>query len=191
MFESLFLGVYFRFYQYYIRVWEYLFTKIKQITFVYYIEGNTKKNITPNYYTGYQINKYKKGKFYTKIYDISGTKHAAFTGNLGQINKLVEHGNSDSSSTSYYRDNIDVEKNVAPKRKQIFLTKNSEPINVDLVILDNYKLVVSKINNPVTNLGEILKLMGIDCTHVVILEMFPFKKTIMAVADVDINELYD
>lgn len=174
MFQSLFLGLYFKFYQYYIRLWEYLFAKIKQIMFVYYIDGNTKRNITPNYYTGYKINKYKKGKFYTKIYDISGTKHAAFTGNLCQINKL-----------------IGMEKDVTPKRKQIFLTKNSEPLNVDLVILDNYKLAISKINNPVTNLGEIIKLMGIDCTHVVIVEMFPFKKTIMAVTDVDINELYD
>lgn len=174
MFQSLFLGLYFKFYQYYIRAWEFLFAKIKQITLVYYIDGNTKKNITPNYYTGYQINKYNNGKFYTKIYDISGTKHAAFTGNLGQIRKLNQ-----------------VETKEAPQRKQIFLTKNSEPVNVDLVILDNYKLAISKINNPVTNLGEILKLMGIDCTHVVIIEMSPFKKTIMAIADVDINELYD
>ena len=176
MLQSFLLKLYFRFYHYYIQLWEFLFAWIKQIILVYYIDKNITKNITFNYYTGHQINKYEIGKFYSKIYDLSGTKHVAFAGNLEEINQLAK---------------IEIQKEAPPKRKQIILAKDSEPINIDLVVLDNYKVCMSKMNNPITNLGEILHIMGIDCTHVVILEMIPFKKITISVADVDINQLYN
>lgn len=173
MLQSWLLKSYLKLYNYYSQLWQFVFAWIKQLMLIYHIDGDKMKNITPHYYSGWSIHKYSQGKFYTKIFDKNGTKHAAFTGKLTDIHNI-------SWDTTH-----------PPNRKQIILEKNGEPVNIDLVVLDNYKNHMVSLDNPVRNLGEILGLLRIDCTNVVILEMMPFKKTTLDVWDIDIDQLYD
>ncbi len=69
---------------------------------------------------------------------------------------------------------------------------NGTPVSVDLQILDNYKInMIHFEDDSVTNLAEITKILGLQCTHITIIEMYPFKKITMEIDNVDINYLYD
>lgn len=164
---------------YYLNIlWEYIFTKIGNICLIYAIidENNMiyKKNITFNYYTGYNLDKYKNGTFYVKIFNKYGITNVAFNGNITEIKeiKIVDpHINR-------------------PKRKNIILQENNKPININLEILDNYRQNMITCAVPVTNLGKILKILDIDCTNITVVQSMPFLRQTISVDVVDIDFIY-
>lgn len=158
-------------------LWEYIFDKIGNIYLVYYItDKNTshKKNISFNFYTGYNLNQYKNGTYYVKNINKYGTNHIIFKGDVAEINKIKN-----------------IELNIdTPRRKNIILQKDNEPININLEILDNYKQNMIISINPVVNLGEILRILDIPCATITIIKHFPFSRQTIDVSNVNINDIY-
>lgn len=167
------IQAYLIFHQFYHYLWYLLFNYLESIVFIYYLNDNKVKNITLNYYLKYNLDEFDKGTYYTKIYNKHGTHHIAFDGKITHINKIKLEPNE------YH-----------PKRKQLFLSDNGNPINIDLDILDNYKINMKQFNNCVKNLGLILIMMGIKCSHVTIIQMIPFNRITLPVNEVEIEHLY-
>jgi hypothetical protein len=143
--------------------------------FIYHINDDHVKNVTWKYYLGYDLEKYKTGTFYAKVYNIYGTDHIAYNGDIRSINNM---------------DTLKEIKN-PPRRKNVLLLNNGIPLRVNLEILDNYKKYVGHFNNSgITNLGKILSLLGLKCSHVTIIQTIPFMKTTEIVDNMDINHLY-
>jgi hypothetical protein len=165
-------------YQLHRLLWIFVFTIIGRIVFVYHVENDKSKNITLNYYLGYNMNKYKNGCYYLKICDINGTNSIAFVGNLDNI-KLDIFGLCKNENP--------------PKRKTIILYNHEKIISFDLEILDNYFTNSKQCKNdikPIKNLGKILKIFGITCTHIVVIQLYPFKKEQIEPDKIDIEYLY-
>lgn len=174
MIRSILVNIYLQLYYYYSALWKYIFDFIGKIIFIYHVNENRIKNITWNYYSGYGMNNFKSGTFYAKIYNADGTHHIAYNGEVSKINNLVPISNPESS----------------PRRKNVILLNDDKPINVDLAILDNYKINMLHFDNSLTNLGMILKLIGLNCTHVTIIQTIPFNKKTIEIDQVDIHHLY-
>lgn len=167
------LKVYFFFYYFYLYFWNLLLKYLGPITILYYLDKDKIKNITLNYYLNYHVDSFRKGTYYAKIYSSYGIQHLAFHGEISDANKIkIEPGD------------------LCFKRKQVILINHGSPLNVDLNILDNYKINMKQFKNPVKNLGLILKMMGLPCSHVTIIQMVPFGKKTMEVQEVDIDYLY-
>jgi hypothetical protein len=171
--KSMMFCMFLKFYYYYNVVWEYIFSWLGELMFIFYIDHDDNiKNITWNYYLNCNMSSFDHGVYYLKIYNTDGTNHLAFSGNISDIEK---------------KNNLIITK---PKRKHIILLNNSEPINVDLKILDNYKLSSEPFPNPIKNMDKVLKLLGIKCSQIVIININPFFKTILNIEDITIDELY-
>jgi len=157
-------------------VWKFLFRWLDNIVFIYHLNENKVKNITWNYYLGYGLDKYKYGTYYAKIFKTSGTNHVAFDGHLDHIENIKIVVTSEIKP---------------PKRKHVILLDNGLPISVDLAVLDNYKINMKHYENySVKNLGKILKLLGLDCSHVTIIQHVPFSKKTIDVHETDIDIIY-
>lgn len=174
MFQLFFINIYLSFYKYYNLLWKIFFSWVGNLFFIYFVHNNEVKNITMNYYFKYNLDKFAEGIYYTKIYNSDGTNHVIFKGVVNDINAIKIEENDKNP----------------PKRKNIILVNDDEPLNVNLEILDNYKTNMKYVKNSVTNLNEILKFIGINCTHVIIIDFIPFKKTTISINDIDINSLY-
>ncbi|XWV25255.1 hypothetical protein QJ856_gp0517 [Tupanvirus deep ocean] len=175
MFHSLLITAYLILHQYYSIIWKILFSWIGNFIFIYHVNNKKVKNITLNYYLGYKLHKFQTGKYYAKIYNCDGTNHVAFDGHINQIHKMKIHKSIDNP----------------PKRKKILLLNNEKPLNIDLEILDNYKINMKHSgDSSITNLAEILEIFGLQCTHVTIIEFSPFRKITKEITEVDVNELY-
>src|SRR5690606_22585628 len=133
--------------------------------------------ITLNYYLNYNLSKFQNGTYYIKIYSVDELNHFTFSGNLEYLNEYLleqtkddndgDDGNYNLSNTSNTSNSL--------KRKKILLLKNVTPLNINLQIIDNYHLNIKKLKRPsVTNLSQLVKIFGLDCTHVTIMEMSPF-----------------
>ena len=170
------LNIFLLCYYYYNLIWEYIFGWLGEFMFIFYVsdDHNNLKNITWNYYLGFNLDEYTSGTYYLKIYNSTGTNHIAFNGNLADIHK---------KNMYQYPEKL-------PKRKNIILLDGDISVNIDLKILDNYKISTLPYDNSITNLGQILKLLDINCTHITIIQMRPFLKVVMDVEDVNINDLY-
>lgn len=175
MFQTIFLNAYLKIYFYFDFFWKLLFAWLGKIVLIYHVNNNNIKNITWKYYFGYGLEKHKIGIFYIRIYDIGGMNHIAYYGDITNLQRL-ELSKFDETP---------------PKRKNIILLNNGIPINIDLDILDNYKKNMKYFNDSsITNLGKILSLMGLNCSHVIIIQTIPFNKIIESVHNIDINYLY-
>lgn len=163
-----------------IHIWyNYLWTTILAyfgpIAIIYHLDGFSMKNITLNYYLNYNLNKYSEGSYYVIIYNSNESSQIAFKGVIGDIDRIIRKSITDCS----YR------------RKNIMLLNNGMPLNTNLEILDKYKRNTQYFGeSSITNLSTITKLMKLTCTHISIFELRPFKKTILDIAQVDINDIY-
>ena len=154
MIKAFLLGFYLRMYQCYQWFWSRFFSYIGRLMLIYHIhEGKILTNITLMYHLN--LSKYQFGNYYVKMYDTHGTHHFTHNGHISEIYKLIP-ARIDSSSLV---------------RKKILLMDNDIPCNVDLAILDNYKLNMTNFSN--TNMKLILKLLGIKCSHITFLNMGP------------------
>ena len=175
MFRSLLLSIYLNIYRYYDLLWKFIFSYIGNIFLIYYINDDDIKNITMNYYFGWNLKKFKSGTYYLKIFDANGTNHIAFIGNIELIHKI--------KITESFEN--------PPKRKRVILLNENNPININLEVLDNYKTNTKHLqSSSISNLKEITKILGLKCSHVTIIETRPFNKITMDVESVDINYLY-
>ena len=172
MLQSLFIRTYLCLHHYYECIWKFLFKWIGSILLIYYIEQNQMINITTNYYFGWNLDKYRSGTYYVKIYNIHGTSHIAYQGDLAHIQ------------------NTRVDPEEVPKRKHVVLLNNEQPLEINLEILDKYKANMKHFTNSVTNLGKITRLMGLQCSHISIIRLIPFNKETMHVDEVNIDYLY-
>ncbi|AYV85738.1 MAG: hypothetical protein Satyrvirus35_4 [Satyrvirus sp.] len=169
------LYIYFKIYQLYCTIWKLIFKKFSRVILVYYFDGNNLKNITMNYYFGIGLSKFRTGVFYLKIFDENGVNHIAFEEKITNIKNIVLY---------------DPLKN-PPRRKNITFLNDETSLEVDLCALDNYKMNIEKlIVEPICDLKKILKFLGHDCTHVKIIEMRPFSKTLVDINEIHINQLY-
>jgi hypothetical protein len=174
MLENFFIKIFLLVHQYYNLIWKNIFLWIGNIILIYHVNDGKMKNITFNYYLKYNLDKFRTGTFYAKKYDTKGMNHIAFNGNVDHINKIGPGLNDE-----------------LPKRKKIILLNNGKPVGVDLQILDNYKINMKHFGeSSISNLELITKMLGLKCTHVTIIEMFPFNKITMEIRNIDIEYLY-
>lgn len=175
MFRTLLIDFYLRIYQYYNLLWKIFFSCVNNVKLVYLIDNNKPKNISINYYSGLKMDGKQSGNFYLKIYNSYGTNHIAFDGDIESVSKVRIIESLENP----------------PKRKNVILSNNDNPLDINLEILDNY---ISNIkyfpNQSIVNLGSVLKILGFECTHVTIIETKPFNKTKVNVNDIDINYIY-
>lgn len=159
-------------------IWVYIFNKIGNIYIVYYIIDKNneiyKENISFNYYTGYNLDKYTSGVFHIKIYNKYGITNIAYDGNISEITKI--------QVTDPYVNR--------PKRKNIILQENNKPININLEILDNYRQNMMICRNPISNLKKILKILDINCTNITIIQSMPFLRQTINIDAIDIDLIY-
>lgn len=177
MFLQILLILYFKTYSFYKYLWKHLFLWINKIMIIYYVEKNTLINITWNYYLGWMIDKYQSGTYYVKIFDTNGINYIAFHGHLSGINYITH---------------LDPCQN-PPRRKNIILLNNEKSLNINLEILDNYKMNIDKFSkdNAITNLKKIMTFLGFPCTHVKIIKINPYSQKIIKIDDIDIEHLYE
>ena len=161
------------------------------------------------------MNKYKQGTFYAKIYNSTGTNHIAYNGSIDEL--LVPIDKLDTSTVNQldtstvnqldtptvnlldtptvnlltHTNNPLTHTNILPKRKHIILSNNDETINIDVAFLDKYKLLSKHFTNPITNLGHIMRIIGINCTHVNIIKHMPFSKKVIEINDLDLDNIYE
>ena len=157
--------------------WKISFGLIGSIIIVYRFDNNKLQNITWKYYLGQQLDKFKSGTFYAKIYNSNGANYIAFNGDLKKLKEINFTGIG-------YMDNL-------PKRKNVLLLENDTPIEINLEILDNYKMNTSHFGElSVNSLKNILTFIGLKCTHVKIIQTVPFSQQVLPIDEVDINHLY-
>lgn len=164
------------FYKCYNSIWKYIFAYFDKLIILYYIENGNKKNITFNYYLNYGLSKFNYGLYYVKIFSLSGMNHIAFDGNIGDIEKIKKFGWIEQPQK---------------RKKIILLDDEAKPININLSILDDYKILSTNFKKSVTNLGDVFKILDIGCTSVSIVQFNPFSKKILSVNDTHINDLYE
>uniref|UniRef100_A0A6G6AAZ1 Uncharacterized protein n=1 Tax=Borely moumouvirus TaxID=2712067 RepID=A0A6G6AAZ1_9VIRU len=166
------LLVLYSFYQYLLKIF---FNIFKKISLLYFIKNGQIYNITLNYYLGFRLDKYSEGIFYIKEYNFNYVNRIAYTGKLSEIKdfKIINH-------------------NSIPRRKNIILMNNDLPCNLDLCILDNYKIHSDYYHvNCVKNLSMVLELLGIRSSHVNIMTLIPFTNKQISTHDLTIDDLYD
>lgn len=175
--SSILLGFYLFTYRIYQYLWTKFFNVVSQIVIVYYLKNNILKNITFQYYSGIGLDIYSEGIFYAKIFNINGTYHVAFDGELKEIDG-VDSNCLEINSTEFI------------KRNEILLVKDEEPINIDLDFLDRYFITMKLFHKPISNVEQIMKFIGIKCSHVCQIKRKPFVINYIPISNVDIQTLY-
>lgn len=173
MVKKYILSTYLYFYQLFIFLWNIIFAINGPIYMVYHIDSGDMRNITFFYYV-YCLSKYRKGLYYCQILNRNRVDHITFEGDIDHIKKielLDEHP---------YR-----------KRKNITLIKNDHVIHFDLNLLDNYVHNMQHNKKPLLTPREILKYLGVECTHVDFVEFFPFRKIRRDIDELTLIDFYD
>lgn len=174
MMENFLLQTYLYVYQIYSTIWKYVFSVIGQIMFLYYYDGINVRNITWNYYFGFGLESFTKGIYYAKIYNARGMNHFGYRGKLDELTRI-------KISNDF----------IIPKRKNVLLLNNGIPLEVDLDVLDNYRVHSSIFGvNSINNLPLVLRFLGLNCSHVKIFQTVPFIQQTIPIDKIDINSLY-
>jgi len=169
------INIFLKLYSIYLPIKILFYKWIGQLMFVYYVNDIQRTNITFNYFFNYNLKNFKNGTYYLKIHNGHGTNHFAFNGELSDIKKIC----------------IKQPTEILIKRKNIILLENNLPLNVDLELLDNYKINMEHFGSAsVTNLSKILAILDLKCSHVAIIKTYPFSKTILEIKNININDLY-
>ena len=134
MITSFLLGIYLILYHAYLWLWLMFFSKIRNLTLVYFVRDNKITNITLQYYLNFWLDNYKLGTYYLRIYNLHGTNHLTYTGALTDIPTINPIYNTDVST---------------PRRKDVLLMLNSQPVCVDLAVIDNYRVNTIHLNGHV------------------------------------------
>ena len=189
MFQSLFINVYIYayylygfFFRQFIKIWG-------PLTLTYVFDGETKRNITLGRYIGYYLPyvfSYPMGTYYIRSIKSDITNHVIYDGNIQEVGPIVCDINDEAE---------DIQIN----RRNVLFFDDTEPIQFDLKILDDYNRSVKKINwdrkktpcSPVTMLDVIARIVGIPANRVQIMTKFPFKKQVSNINSVSIDMLYD
>lgn len=152
---------------------QYLFFNLVGPVKIIYHNG---RNITFNYLFGIKVP--TAGLFYLKQYQHRKMIHCAFYGNNLSLNMFDLFVNPINKS-----------------RKSFIMLNNGTPLDLDLNILDNYHNIVIMYSNSIykkriTNVRDICKILNIDCTHIQITQIMPFKRETLDIDNMDITYLY-
>jgi hypothetical protein len=169
--QFLFCNVYVLIYNWYLILWNFIVKMFGSLRFIYLLENDRLNNVTVNYLLGY--NCYKNSIYYTKIYQANDYCHYAFEGNLSDIKPIVISKSEKS-------------------RKRAMLLNDGMPVDFDMNILDRYLrgIISMNLQNCITDMVTIMKIIGKECTHVQITEINPFCKKIKKIDDLSIFDLY-
>lgn len=155
-----------RFYQFYLLV-RWIFFKLIQRWVI--VNKNTKQTL--DYYLG-KCN--QQNNYFVQITNYWNTYYLQFNGLMKDIDVSIPIHNPYTLC-----------------RKMVVLLNETEPIPVDLQILDNYRLMVQLVKATNTiNLMTICQLLSIDCKQVMFLTIQPLTKTIVPVCQLTIFDLY-
>jgi hypothetical protein len=172
--KHIFISIYLTIYKTYICAWNWFLTKFGDQMLIYYIHDGGKKNITINYISGWGLHGFKSGTYYIKHYTLNGENHVAFHGEIDHIEHIKQSSNDQ-----------------AIKRKQCVLLADNETIDFDLHLLDNYRKNMQYYDRCITNLAEILNILGQASTHVAIIEKHsPLVRKKFSTHEINIDHLY-
>lgn len=158
------------------KIYYLIFNLIQNIVFIYYINGEEKINITFNYYTGYNKNKYNRGKYYCYVYNNNGCNIIGFIGEMNEINYIKYFS---KTQMNYKRKNI------------VLYDENDQISKMDVSVLDRYVENIIIANNPVINMREILDMIGMKNGGKIAVFDQTFKKTKYEAENIDIYDLYE
>lgn len=167
--------LYFGIYTIYCTLRKYFFNFSGEIYFVYFLDGGYKKNLTIHNLLGIVPEKYIMGNYFVKIIHNDGIKYFSY---YGKLSELYDFGNKLG------------EKTINIVRKNITLTNGNDIVKTDLSILDNYLQNVLCIGQEPDKIQNILDHLNIKCTHLQIIQLRPFKKTVHHISEVHIFDLY-
>lgn len=181
--QSTVINCFFMLHNFYSFLWKKFFSQITKLLIIYFCEDKSLKNITLNYYTGFNLSKYSTGTYFIKYFDVNGTNYTAFNGTLNDILKISQFNNPLTNLLAN-------PKNI-PQRKKILLKCGENPIQFNLQILDNYKLNMTLFGkNSIGNLSKIMTFLGIKCTGATIINIFPPSKKDLKIENTNISDLY-
>lgn len=149
--------------------------KFGPIYLIYYLENSRMKNITLNYYSGIGLNKYNSGHYFCKVIDSNRTNHLIHSGEITDI--TIKTNNNEIEY---------------PKRKNIMLLHNNEPVQCDLDVLDNY-VHNMRLHNKKHSLQtkDIFNCLGLNCTEIQFTTLRPrFTKEIHPIDKISIDDLH-
>jgi len=150
------------------------------IKLVYHFDNYQITNITLYYLTGIFMKQYSSGTYHVKLIGPNQTDHIIFDGHIDDVKKchVIPEKNDRSNSS---------------KRKNVVLMKDDNTLNANLHMLDNYKNNMDQFDIAcTTNLRTLLILLfGLECSHISIMQMMPFKKQIHDVDKVTIDMIYE
>jgi hypothetical protein len=173
-FTSHFISTYLYLHQVYSVVWQFIFNTFGPIYFVYYLHNDQIKNITLNYYFKLGLKKYINGHYYCKIFNSDKTNHLIHHGDVNEISKI----------------DLSIEP-VSIRRKNILLLNDKNPVQCDLDVLDNYVINMKKLNKSHTLKPKVvMKCLGLDCTDVQFITVRPFKKEVISIDQIDLDDLH-
>jgi len=178
LYQQKLFKIYLHLIQFYYLVRKLCINFIGPIKILYYIDGQKIINITWNYYSGHHLINYDFGNYFCKILQNDHTDYITHYGKLFDLHKYIVP----NISPNY----------PMPKRKNIILLDCGAVIHFDLNILDNYVRNMSQLGK-IDDLGIywFLKCLGINCTHIQIFHMKPFKKEVLPLEQLVINNIYE
>jgi len=154
---------------------------------IYFYDGIETTNITVNYHTNILLEPYQKGIYYIQSSNENYDDDYIFDGTIDDVTRyLSSYGNPIFLNVSYQNP-------ISNNRKNVILFDGDQILNVNFHAIDRYKNYMVHDSNftKVTDIQTILQiLLHISCTHILIIQTFPFKKVTYDIKDVTIDMIY-
>lgn len=164
---------------YHYRIRPFIFYWIKDVELVYHqplnILYNTMSNITLFYYLNIMLPRYRSGTYFVHQYNAKGERYFGFTGQIKDLKK--------------YKRRL-IEPQSWPKRKHLILSYKQNPVNFDLLKLDNYYHYSKLLENPVMKIENVFSFFETKCDDIRIMQMDPFASLPVSLSE-SISRLYE
>jgi hypothetical protein len=154
-------------------VWYYVFAVIGQFHFVYRLHKGKVENLTVKFLLGLLKDDFKSNSiFYVKTITANSSDHLICT-SIKKTFSEKQHTQEQSQ----------------PKRKNITLLWENNPVDFDLTILDKIKR--NSLGNQNILLSEIFVLTQIKCDTIKITKICPFEISVKKVDEISLHDLYE
>ena len=175
--RALFIKIYLYYYLVYQYVYQFVIKLFGPINIIYCVSNNNITNVTLSYYFGFMdgIEANNDNTHYiVKCYDKNHTKYYGFSGKISDLKK------------------IELDEKLHPREKNITLSKNGSMVNIDITVIDNYinNVKKNKLEHKIST-ENIFNILNIDCSHVKIISMKPFRCIEKHIDEIDLFEIYD
>lgn len=164
-------------------LWKIFFRITGPLYLIYYVNptNGELKNVTLYYYTGLCrfFGKFASANYFCKKFSMDRTEYFSFNGHLKDLKKNEPICVKDCSKKIY------------PKRKNVMLLLDEEPIHFDLNQIDNYAgNMLDSIVDEFHFMEWVTNCFELECTHVQFTTLVPFKKEIYSVEEMVLKDLY-